>query len=294
VSCGGFHTLAIRSDSTLWAFGFNGNGQLGSGDTDDSMYPVLIDSISKWVEISAGHEFSLARKNDGTIWSWGFNGNGQLGLRTTTQKLEPTKIGNSNNWITIVAGSGFGFAINENNELFGWGYNGAGQIGIPASTTQSSPIQIGDQTDWVYISGAKGYAYNGTLLGNHSIGIRFSLNSLCATGANYIGQLGNNTLVASSTFNCNIGNVDVDEFNQESHLITLFPNPSSDNITINLNTDNYQTFRYRLIDMSGKLIMENNILEPNFKIDVSHYPKGIYLLLIENGMESYKEKIIVQ
>ncbi|MBP1672783.1 MAG: C-terminal target protein [Bacteroidetes bacterium] len=294
ISCGASHTLAIRSDSTLWSFGFNGNGELGSGYTEDSMYPILIDSISKWVEVSGGFSFSLARKDDGTIWSWGFNGNGQLGLGNTIQQNSPTQIGTNSNWLYINAGSSYCFAINENNELFGWGYNGLGQLGIPVSTTQSSPVQIGNETDWFYISGAKGYAYNGTLYGNHSIGIRSTLNNLCATGANYIGQLGNNTLVATSAFNCNIGSVDVENFSQETHSVTLFPNPSSDMVTVNINKDNYQTYSYRLFDMNGKLVLESKIMEPNFKIDVSTYPKGIYFLLLENGLESYKEKIIVQ
>ena len=101
-------------------------------------------------------------------------------------------------------------------------------------------------------------------------------------------------MIATFEFICNIGNVGVDEFNQDSPSITLYPNPTSHFVTVNLNIDNDQSFHYRLFDMSGKLLIENKIMDPNFKIEMSGYPKGIYCLLIENGMESFKEKIIVQ
>jgi len=80
VSAGSDHTLAIKTDGTLWAWGANYRGQLGDGTTIQKTVPTRIGTESNWQKIAAGQAHSLAIKTDSTGWAWGFNGSGQLGV----------------------------------------------------------------------------------------------------------------------------------------------------------------------------------------------------------------------
>jgi alpha-tubulin suppressor-like RCC1 family protein len=79
---GGQFSLATKTDGTLWAWGGNGNGQLGQNNTTQFSSPVQIPGTT-WSSISAGYYHSLATKTDGTLWSWGRNSYGQLGQNNT-------------------------------------------------------------------------------------------------------------------------------------------------------------------------------------------------------------------
>lgn len=75
----GWHSLALKSNGTVWAWGGGGQGQLGNGTNTDSPVPVQVNSLTGIVAIDGGYFHCLALKNDGTVWSWGNNQFGQLG-----------------------------------------------------------------------------------------------------------------------------------------------------------------------------------------------------------------------
>jgi len=80
VAAGRFHTVAIKSDGTLWGWGLNSLGQLGNGSTNSSVIPVQESTgATDWVKVAADEFHTVALKSDGTIWSWGGNADGQLG-----------------------------------------------------------------------------------------------------------------------------------------------------------------------------------------------------------------------
>ena len=90
VSAGWYHTLAVKNDGSLWAWGANGGGQLGDGTTEDKSTPTkIMDDVS---QISVGYSHMLAVKNDGSLWAWGYNWYGQLGDGTTASRNTPVKI----------------------------------------------------------------------------------------------------------------------------------------------------------------------------------------------------------
>jgi alpha-tubulin suppressor-like RCC1 family protein len=78
------HTVYLKTDGTVWAWGNNSNGQLGDGTTTQSTSPVQVSGLSNVTAIAAGATHTVALKTDGTVWAWGDNSNGQLGNGTTT------------------------------------------------------------------------------------------------------------------------------------------------------------------------------------------------------------------
>ena len=88
---GGYqHSLGLKADGSLWAWGYNGYGQLGLGDYTNRRSPTKVGT--GWVAIAGGYSHSLGLKADGSLWAWGNNGSGQLGLGDTTNRLSPTQI----------------------------------------------------------------------------------------------------------------------------------------------------------------------------------------------------------
>jgi len=67
----GGHTVAIKSDGTLWAWGGNNDGQLGDGTTAEKNSPVQVGTSANWQSVSASNRYTDAIKNDGTLWTWG-------------------------------------------------------------------------------------------------------------------------------------------------------------------------------------------------------------------------------
>lgn len=82
---GNTHTLALKTDGTLWAWGQNAFGQLGDGTTATRSTPVQVGT--GFARISAGGTHSLATKTDGTLWAWGGNVMAQTGLGVVTATM---------------------------------------------------------------------------------------------------------------------------------------------------------------------------------------------------------------
>jgi alpha-tubulin suppressor-like RCC1 family protein len=201
VSAGNAHTLAIKGDGTLWAWGSNWGFQLGLGDDESRKTPTQVGSSTDWQSVSAGDYHNLAIKTDGTLWAWGMNEEGQLGLGNNTTTNTPTQVGSSTDWQSVSAGNAHTLAIKGDGTLWAWGNNDFGQLGVslvgkgPATTT-NTPTQVGSSIDWRSVSaGKRGSADNGNTLAIKTDG------TLWAWGANSEGQLGlgNNTTTNTPT-----------------------------------------------------------------------------------------------
>jgi serine protease len=152
ISAGYTHTIALKRDSTLWAWGDNDYGQLGDGSTTDRNAPVQIGTGTDWVSVSAGSYHTVALKSDGTLWAWGQNAFGQLGDGSTTDRNAPVQIGTGTDWVSVSAGSYHTAALKSDGTLWAWGYNDYGQLGDGSTTRRNAPVQVGTGTEWASVS----------------------------------------------------------------------------------------------------------------------------------------------
>lgn len=146
IASGGFHSLALEPDGTLWTWGSNTYGQLGDGTTMAKNRPVRIGS--DYVAISAGAAYSLALKKDSTLWAWGSNSYGELGDGTFINKSTPVLIGSDFTRIATGGMGPFGFsshslALKSDGTLWAWGSNIVGQLGDGTGVDKSVPVLIG-------------------------------------------------------------------------------------------------------------------------------------------------------
>jgi alpha-tubulin suppressor-like RCC1 family protein len=144
VSAGGFHSLALRADKKVWAWGRNDKGQLGNGTaTGISNVPLLVSGLPPIKAIAAGTSHSLALGVDGTVWAWGDNASGQLGDGTTLQRTVPVPVAIPGGAMAISAGLSHSLAVGSDGKIYAWGANGSGQIGNgTTSTRQTTPVAI--------------------------------------------------------------------------------------------------------------------------------------------------------
>ena len=189
ISAGEQHSLALRSDGTVWGWGGNGGGQLGNGSTAFSTYPPVQASLTNVIAISAGSNFSLALKSDGTVWGFGGNPNGALGQPINTPfSSTPLQVNGLANVKAIAAGGIHSMALKQDGTVWSWGENSQGQLGSgEGNGSFPVPRQVVGLTNVVAI--AAGY--------RHSLALK-SDGSVWAWGNNVSGQLGNDTNVNSN------------------------------------------------------------------------------------------------
>jgi alpha-tubulin suppressor-like RCC1 family protein len=164
--------VAIRSDDTLWAWGYNGDGQLGDGTTTSRSSPVQVSGGGAWKYIAVGRYSTVGIKTDGTLHGWGSNGSGELGDGTTTNRSSPVQISGGGTWKKVVRGVNGSLGIKTDGTAYGWGYNGYYCLGFGTNAFRSSPVQVsGGYSDWTDVSlpyydyWGYGIRSNGTLWG---------------------------------------------------------------------------------------------------------------------------------
>ena len=182
VAAGDLHSLALKTDGTVWAWGDNTDGQLGDGTTTLRTAPVQVAGLSDIVQVSAGTNFSVARRADGTVWAWGRNDAGQLGDGSTTARAVAVQVqGLSSVW-SVCAGDTHALALKSDGSVWGWGSNTKGELGstLPLLRTVPAPV----------LSAANGVALGAGL---HRSGFVDTTGAVHCWGDNEGGRLGNST-----------------------------------------------------------------------------------------------------
>ncbi len=183
------HTIALKSDGTVWTWGDNSTGQLGDGTTTDSTTPIQVNALTNVIAISAGSVHSVALKNDGTVWTWGNNKRGQLGV-TTTEECEfelfnrtcsttPVQVPDFTDVIAI-AGGGFHTVALKSD----------GTVWSTTSVWNTTPVELIKLTDVIAIAAG----------GDHTLALKTD-GTVWAWGGNSVGQLGDGTTADDTTAN---------------------------------------------------------------------------------------------
>jgi alpha-tubulin suppressor-like RCC1 family protein len=142
VAGGGSYIVAIKTDGTLWIWGYNAYGQLGDNTVISRSTPVTtILGGNNWKSVAGGSFYTAASKTDGTLWIWGRNNFGQLGINNTANRSTPvTTILGGTNWKLVSCGETHTAAIKTDGTLWTWGRNNNGQLGINNTIDRSTPV----------------------------------------------------------------------------------------------------------------------------------------------------------
>ena len=169
------HSLALKTNGTVWAWGRNSQGELGNGTTVDSVQPVQVTGLNVVIAIDAGFLTSMALKADGTVWTWGRRVNG---ARSTVPVQVPG--------LTGVAAIGGGYyhwlAVKSDGTVWAWGENGSGQLGNGTKVMSLTPVQVNGLSGVVTVTGGQ----------MHSLAVTAD-GTLWAWGNNWYQQTGNNS-----------------------------------------------------------------------------------------------------
>ena len=150
VAAGGAHTLARSADGfSVWAWGDNSLGQLGSAGPATQPQPQRVAGLPRVTAIAAGASHSLALGADGSVWAWGGNANGALGDGTRTSRAQPQRVAGVEGAVAVAAGDGRSLALRADGSVLGWGENAGGALGLGTRVDALRPERVG--------SGAAGF-----------------------------------------------------------------------------------------------------------------------------------------
>ncbi len=213
VAAGGSHTLAIKSDGTLWAWGLCVNGQLGLGVNGASCFrtvPTKVGTATDWQVIAAGDKHSLGIQGGTKVMAWGQNSSGQLGVAggtgttcpantqdqtapvqvrcfyangtttspTITLPTTPTAV----TWRTVAAGANHSLALRSDGLLYSWGSDSTGQLGQLSTLNAGLPTGVYQFAGFSYVIAVSAGA-------GHTLAIEQGGN-IFSWGDNTNGQLG--------------------------------------------------------------------------------------------------------
>lgn len=196
VASGQVHNCGLRSDSTVWCWGFNWYGQLGNSSDLESeeAHPTPTQVAGVWRSLTVGNHHTCAIRSDDSAWCWGRNVFGQLGSATNSGTDEPTPTPTQvpGSWTSLQAGERHTCGVKTSGAGFCWGLNEYGQLALAANSGTANPNPTPTQivADAARIDGG----------GNHSCWRKTDGSSAC-WGRNTAGELGSTVNNGTSTPN---------------------------------------------------------------------------------------------
>jgi alpha-tubulin suppressor-like RCC1 family protein len=183
VSAGEYHSCGLLTNSEVWCWGRNGNGELGVGSTIQSFEPIKVDTLRNTTSISAGGSHTCAVNNSGEVKCWGYNLQFQLGSSTIANSLVPVTVPGLSGISMLSAGTGHTCAVNSDGQVVCWGFNDHGQVGNGTNQSRiSTPTVVAGVSNAISVASG----------GSHTCAVLASGFVKC-WGANDWGQLGDNS-----------------------------------------------------------------------------------------------------
>jgi alpha-tubulin suppressor-like RCC1 family protein/subtilisin family serine protease len=166
------HTVALKADGTVWAWGGGSWGQLGDGANSGSPVPVLVDGLADAAAVSAGGIHTVALKGDGTVWAWGSNQYGQLGTQEQflVNRGRAGQVPGLSGVVAVSAGGTHNLALKADGTVWAWGNNQYGQVGNGTySQAVYNAVQVSGLSNVRSISAGRNYSlavrHDGTVWG---------------------------------------------------------------------------------------------------------------------------------
>ncbi|MDD5649632.1 MAG: hypothetical protein PHF86_04330 [Candidatus Nanoarchaeia archaeon] len=192
-SAGTITTVGLKSNGEAWSWGYNGIGQLGTGNTTSTSSPVKVIGNHSFIYVHSGHQYlglssTFGIKSNGEAWCWGCNSYGALGVNDTQNRSSPIQIAGNHSFILIKSGFYFAMGLKSNGEAWSWGFNGTGQLGTGDTTRTSSPVKVIGDHSFIFIDVSQ----------SSSLGLK-SNGEVWSWGQNAYGQLGTGNTTSTSS-----------------------------------------------------------------------------------------------
>ena len=144
IACGNDHSMLLLGDGSLWSCGYNGDGQLGLGDTTTrTTFTQVTTNINNDVkEVVCGGSHTFILKNDGSVWCCGLNNWGQLGLGTSDYNAHSTFTQVTNDVKQIACGNQHTFILKNDGSVWSCGNNYTGALGLNDTTDRTTFTQV--------------------------------------------------------------------------------------------------------------------------------------------------------
>jgi alpha-tubulin suppressor-like RCC1 family protein len=157
IASGSLHVLALTSTGTVYAWGYNADGELGDGNKTNSDVPVKVKlpGGTKVIALAAGGYYSLALTSTGAVYAWGYNADGELGRGNTASSDVPARVKLSGKKVTAIAAGGNAYgvgqpmaapghslAVTSTGAVYAWGYNADGELGNGSTRDSHVPVKV--------------------------------------------------------------------------------------------------------------------------------------------------------
>src|SRR3990167_8786103 len=160
IAAGGLHSLALKSDGTVWAWGYNVFGELGDGTLTSQNMAIIpvkegggVTFLHGITAVAVAGDHSLALRSDGRVFGWGRNNFGQLGNGTTATYSAPVRVSSLERVTAISAGQFHSLALRDDGTVWGWGHNNHWQLGNGNSIDQTTPTQVKESSGVGFLTG---------------------------------------------------------------------------------------------------------------------------------------------
>lgn len=285
VAAGHYHSLALKSDGTVWAWGININGELGDSSGINQQVPVKVHSLDNVISIAAGISHSIALTSENEVFVWGDNLNSQLGV-FGPPAFSPIKLDSLKNIVSIAGSKGnHSSALDADGKLFMWGSNGDGQLGI-GHNNQPYPQVVTVDLPQIKLL-ANGYTYSVVMDESGQIYL---------WGSNIYGQLGDGSIQDAYLPQipepyCSILNFtnEVEKYSE----IKVYPNPFISEINISSQLNMFK--QIQVVDGFGRISQHVNFTETTFQtIDLSYLTFGVYFIKVIDSNGRVTTRMLVK